>query len=143
LKELGKDFTMLLTPIIETIDKYGLKKWHLNKHKVEVEKFFNKILEVNYMSDFAKNYQRRFRKYKDKLFTFLEYDGIPWNNNNAEHAIKHFTNLRRVIGGSSTVEGIREYLLLLSIYETLRFKNVSFLKFLMSGVTDIDEFLNQ
>ena len=23
-----------------------------------------------------------------RLFTFLDYDGVPWNNNNAEHAIK-------------------------------------------------------
>ena len=29
-----------------------------------------------------------------RLFTFLAYDGIPWNNNNAEHAIKAFARLR-------------------------------------------------
>jgi len=34
------------------------------------------------------------------LFTFLEHDGVPWNNNNAEHAIKAFVRLRNIIGGA-------------------------------------------
>jgi hypothetical protein len=45
------------------------------------------------------------------------------------------------IGGSSTAKGMREYLVLLSLYETLRLRNASFLKFLISGANDIDEFL--
>ena len=66
---------------------------------------------------------------------------MPWNNNNAEHAIKHFVYLREVIGGTSTAKGIQEYLVLLSICETLRLRNVSFLKFLISGATDIDDYM--
>jgi hypothetical protein len=75
------------------------------------------------------------------LFTFLDYDGVPWNNNSAEHAVKRFAFLRRAIGGSSTVKGIQECLVLLSICETLRLRRASFLKFLISGATDIEEFL--
>ncbi|MEW6419622.1 MAG: hypothetical protein AB1480_16160 [Nitrospirota bacterium] len=75
------------------------------------------------------------------MFTFLDYDGVPWNNNNAEYAIKHFVHLRDVIGGTSTKKGIQEYLVLLSICETLRLRNASCLKFLISGETDIDKFL--
>jgi hypothetical protein len=33
------------------------------------------------------------------LFTFLDHDVVPWNNNNAENAIKGFATMRRVIGG--------------------------------------------
>lgn len=143
LVEVGRAFAMLLAPIIETIDKYGLKQRHLNKYKVHVRRFFTKIENKDYASDLAKNFRRRFLKYHDKLFTFLDYDGIPWNNNNAEHAIKRFALLRRVIGGSSTAKGIQEYLVLLSICETLRLRNASFLKFLISGATDIDKFLER
>lgn len=141
LKEFGRDFTMLLAPIIETIDKYGLKQRHLNKHKSKVRVFFKKMEDKNYISDLAKNFQRRLLKNRDKMFTFLDYNGVPWNNNNAEHAIKRFVFLRKVIGGSSTAKGIQQYLVLLSISETLRLRNASFLKFLISGATDIDKFL--
>ena len=141
MKEIGKDFTMTLSPIIETIDKYGLKRRNLHKHKNRVLAFFNKVQQKEYASALAKNFQRRFSKYNGKLFTFLDHDGIPWNNNNAEHAIKRFVQLRKAIGGSSTAKGMQEYLVLLSICETLRLRNASFLRFLLSGATDIDEYL--
>ena len=36
--------------------------------------------------------------------------------------------------------GLNDYLLLLSIYQTRRYKGISFLKFLLSGQRDIDAF---
>jgi hypothetical protein len=82
----------------------------------------------------------RFDKNRGKLFTFLGCDGVPWNNNNAEHAVKAFATLRKVIGGSSTEKGIREYLILLSICETCKYKGLDFLDFLRSGEKNIDAF---
>ena len=81
----------------------------------------------------------RLLKNRNKLFTFLDFDGIPWNNNNAEHAIKAFASLRRVIEGKSTEKGLRDYLILLSVCETCKYKNVDFLDFLRSGSKDIDD----
>jgi hypothetical protein len=132
LKDLGKIFTALLTPIIGTIDRYGLKRRHFHKHRMAVQGFFKKLEIKKYDSELARNFQRRFIKYKEKLFTFLDYDGIPWNNNNAEHAIKRFILLRNIINGLSTEESIKEYLVLLSICETLRLNNNSFLEFLLA-----------
>ena len=65
---------------------------------------------------------------------------MPWNNNNAENAIKQFASRRKTMGAAFTESGIQDYLLLLSIYKTLRYRNVSFWKFLLSGETDIDAF---
>ena len=65
---------------------------------------------------------------------------MPWNNNNAEHAVKAFVTLRKVIGGSGTEKGIREYLILLSICETCKYKGLDFLDFLRSGEKNIDAF---
>lgn len=143
LKKVGQWFTATIRPIVETIDRFGLKQRHLNKHKALAEKFVRDVLESTLTSDVAKGYQRRIRKYQGKLFTFLDYDGVPWNNNNAEHAIKRFAFLRNVIGGSSTEAGIQEYLTLLSVFETTRLRGIRFLPFLISGETDIDAFSNK
>jgi hypothetical protein len=48
--------------------------------------------------------------------------------------------LRKVIGGSSTEKGIREYLVLLSICETCKYKGLDFLDFLRSREKNIDAF---
>jgi hypothetical protein len=84
--------------------------------------------------------QQRFEKNRDKLFTFLQFDGVPWNNNNAEHAIKAFARLRDTIEGSSTENGIREYLILLSVCQTCKYVGVDFLDFFRSGEKDIHAF---
>ena len=141
LKDVVYEFAALLKPMIETVDRYGLKARFLRKHKVFVERFYKKLSKQDYKSEIAVKYKKRFDKNRNKLFTFLDYDGIPWNNNNAEHAIKAFASLRNVIGGTSTDKGIRDYLTLLSICETCKYKGVSFLDFLRSGEKDIDEFV--
>ncbi len=141
LKSLAEEYTKVLSPIIETIDRYGLKKYHLGKHKSQVNKFFKRILDEDYSSENAQKFQQRFRKYREKLFTFLDYDGIPWNNNNAEYMVKRIVRIRRRLKGLTTEEGARDYCTLLSICETLRLRNMSFLDFLVSGCLNIDEYV--
>lgn len=140
LKELASTFAALLKPMIETVDRFGLKARFLYKHQTSVDRFYKRLVANEYKSEMAIYYKKRFEKNHDRLFTFLAYDGVPWNNNNAEHAIKAFASLRRVIGGTSTEKGIKEYLTLLSICETCKYKGVDFLSFLRSGEKDIDEF---
>ena len=85
-------------------------------------------------------WKARLDKDRERLFTFLQYDGVSWNNNNAEHAIKAFARLRRTIEGLSTPKGIEEYPILLSICQTCKYSGLDFLGFLRSGETDISTF---
>jgi hypothetical protein len=98
------------------------------------------VLQSTYRSELAGHYQKRFLKYGDKLFTFLDHDGVPWNNNNAENAVKRFASRRKLIGAAFSENGLRAYLLLLSLYQTLRYRGLSFWQFLISGETDIEAF---
>ena len=88
MKALVHEFTALLKPVVETIDRFGLKTHFLKKHKVEVARFNGRLLTREYKTELARKTQDRFRRNQGKLFTFLDYDNVPWNNNNAEHAIK-------------------------------------------------------
>jgi hypothetical protein len=133
LSKIVKEFSAVMQPIVETIDRFGLKTRFLRKHKRDVDRFFSQVANSDFQSEIATSYQRRFQKNRDKLFTFLDFDGIPWNNNNAEHAIKSFALLRNVVRGSSSPKGMREYAILLSICETCKYKGISFLDFLRSG----------
>jgi predicted RecB family nuclease len=139
-KSLAAEFGKLLRSIVATIDRHGLKKWHLHKHKPEVTRFFRDLEARVYRSELAESYQRRLLKYQGKLFTFLDHDGIPWNNNNAEHAVKAFAYYRRVSDGMLEEGGLSDYLVLLSVYQTCKYRGVSFLKFLLSGEDDVAAF---
>ena len=141
-KTLLQLFTKLLRNIIDTIDKRGLKKWYLNKHREETKRFFAEICRQEYKSELAKSYQKRFTKNQGVLFTFLEYDGVPWNNNSAEHAIKAFADFRKRMGQSFTRRTLSEFLILLSVWQTCKSKGINFLKFLCSKQQHIDLYKN-
>ena len=140
LKSLAAAFGSQLRTVVATIDQYGLRQQHLGKHRRDVEQFFQAIAAASLRSEVAEGYRKRLLKYQDKLFTFLDYDGVPWNNNNAEHAVKGFAYYREVADNLMTEGGLKHYLVLLSVFQTCKYKRVSFLKFLVSGETDIDVF---
>ena len=139
-KDLVQYFALLLKPVIETVDRFGLKKHFLKKHIIAVEQFYKYLSKQDFRSETSNKYKKRFEKNHDKLFTFLNYDNTPWNNNNAERAVKSFAMLRNGFVGKSSEKGIEEYLILLSIYETCKYRGISFLNFMRSGLVDINSF---
>ena len=140
LKQIVVDFGGLLQPIVETIDHHGLKTYFMRKHIFYVNQFFLKLESTRFTSEAALKCKDRFKRNKETLFTFLRYDGVSWNNNDAEHAVKAFAKLRDVIEGSSTTKGTDEYLTLLSVCQTCKYRGLDFLDFLRSGEKNIDVF---
>jgi len=140
MKSIAVGFADLLRPIVKTIDRHGLKTRFLREHQIDVDAFFGFLSASEFRSEAASKCKQRFEKNRDTLFTFLRYDGVPWNNNNAEHAIKAFARLRDVISGTSSKKGVDEYLTLLSVAETCKYRGLDFLEFLLSGERDIDAF---
>src|SRR5947199_6772053 len=77
-----------------------------------------------------RRYQARFEKYRGKLFTFLDHDGVPWNNANAEHAIKCFAKYRQFADGRFTEASLGDYLVILSVCQSCEYQGIDFLDFL-------------
>jgi Transposase IS66 family len=131
-KNMVQRFAQLLQQIVETVDKYGLKRRHFRKHRNDAVRFLKSVATAHYSSPIATTYQERMGKYGSRFFTFLDYDGVPWNNNNAEHAIKGFARVRRFADGRFTEDSIREYLVMLSVAETCGYQNIEVLEFLLA-----------
>jgi hypothetical protein len=130
----------LLVPIFGTIRNFDLKKRHFNKFNPSIEKFYKRNIEQReYNNEVTSRFQKRFIRYKSSLFTFLEEDGISWNNIMAERAIKPVA-IQRKISPIFWEKGAKKYLLLLSIAQSCKFQNKPFLKFLMSKEKDIEKF---
>ena len=139
LKQLAANFAGVVKPIIDTVDRRGLKKRFLSKFRNSVDRFYKGLVDDDAGSAASKLVER-LQKNRNKMFTFLDFDDVPWNNNNAEHAVKAFALLRRVIDGLTTEKSLRDTLVLLSVCETCKCKNIDFLDFLRSGSKDIDDF---
>jgi len=139
LRSIAEPFAKLLKDIILTIDQYGLRRRHLHKYAKAAEKMCIALAKRRFKSVCASKYQSRFEKYGDRLFTFLNHDGVPWNNNNAEHAVHRFAKIRRIADGTFTRSSVEKLLVLLSVLETCEYRRVKPLKFLLSGHRQLHE----
>jgi predicted RecB family nuclease len=140
LRSVAEPFAKLLKQIVLTIDQYGLRRRHLHKYVKSAENLCSAIAERQFTSLSAIRFQSRFEKYGDRLFTFLNHDGVPWNNNNAEHAVHYFAKLRRIADGTFTRPSLEELLVLLTVLQTCEYRKVNPLKFLLSGKRQMNEF---
>jgi predicted RecB family nuclease len=132
----------LLMPLFVAVETYGLKRRHLQKFHPVIERFYQKhIIDRTYTSEILIKYQKRLQRYRDSLFTFLDQDGIPWQNNMAERALRHLA-VQRKISGSFFEQVTHHFLLLLGMAQSCRFQDKSFLKFLLSKEHDIDTFMS-
>jgi hypothetical protein len=134
---IATGFGTLLRDIVSTIDRYGLKRVHFRKHKRSAEQFLASVASLNCSTECGSSLQKRIGKNRDRLFTFLDFDNVPWNNNNAEHAVRAFARIRNGMA-SSTARGTTDYCKLLTLQQTLRCRGVGFLDFLRSGRTELD-----
>jgi predicted RecB family nuclease len=140
LQSITGPFGTLLRALVEEVDRHGLKARHLGRHERDTIRFFDDLSARSFGSEAAEALRARLLKYRGKLFTFLRHDGVAWNNNAAENAIKRFAYYREGTVGCLKETGLADYLVLLSIYQTCRYRGVSFLKFLLSGERDVDAF---
>lgn len=67
---------------------------------------------------------------REQCEAVLSCDGVPWNNNNAEAAIKAFAQHRRSVNGQVSEAGLKEYLSMLTVAQTCRYRDISFLDFM-------------
>ena len=141
LKFITQNFTDLMQRIVRTIDRYGLKKYHLQKYNKDIERLMEQLGDFRFQSEIGLYYQERFSRNRNKLFVFINYDNVSWNNNNAERAIKLLaTHTNRKIKLFSE-NRMLEYLQIMSIYQTCVYNNVSFLKFLLSKERDVERYI--
>jgi hypothetical protein len=133
LKGIVQAFAAIVRPIIETVDRYGLTKSRLQKPKSSAMRFVENVSAHDVSSEAAIKYQKRIEKYGCRLFTFLDYGSVPWHNNNAEHAIHAFARYRRFADGRFTSKSIRDYLAILTVFQTCEYRSLDVWDFLVSG----------
>ena len=109
----------LLVPLLEDAQRFGLKARHLGKHKRRIDRFYRDMVTGQHsLRDMTARYRKRFERYKESLFSFIESDGVPWHNNAAERALRHLA-VQRKISGSFSEKGGSDYLRLLAIAQNL------------------------
>ena len=105
-----------------------LKKWHKKKHtKEERIRYHDRMRQMFIDLSERKTWTEKdvlifirewIHKQKNRLVTFLKYEGSSPSNNYAERCIKPMVLLRKITGGSKSKRGVRATDINMSIIET-------------------------
>ncbi len=73
----------------------------------------------------ARRLTKRLRKHVDHIFTFLDYDDVPFENNFAERQIRPAVILRKNSQCNRSERGAATQAVLMSVYRTLRLRGLN------------------
>lgn len=90
----------------------------------------SKLREEGVIEPDLKKLLDRCEKYEKKLFTYLKYEGMPPDNNEAERELRPFVVLRKRSGGFKSPKVMRHYVIYLSLYMTCKINGKDFDKLL-------------
>jgi transposase len=93
----------------------------------EVQKDMKTLLDKEWADEDAIRISKELRTRQDMLFTFMEYEGVPWHNNDAERAIRQGVLHRKISGGRRTWTGAEIFEVVLSVYETTKKRGQRFM----------------
>lgn len=96
-----------------------------NKAKQKIYDDFKEIISNDEIciSKIEKRLFKRLKKYKDHIFTFLEFDDVPFDNNGSERDIRKWVIFRKIYGCFRSWQGAENLSVLLSIIETYKKRN--------------------
>ncbi|MDN5201271.1 TM0106 family RecB-like putative nuclease [Fulvivirgaceae bacterium BMA10] len=137
---IANQFSSIMKKIVITIDNNGLRNRSLGKHKKDACDFFQFLSSSEFKTKTGIALKKRLLTNKNRLFTFLNFNDVPWNNNNAEYAIRHFALYRKEVKGIINENGLKKYLILLSLYKTCEYRQINFFKFLLSREKKISDY---
>ena len=78
------------------------------------------LIETPWEDKNAKRLIKRFRRHQDELFTFLDQEGVPFDNNHAERSIRPAVIIRKNSHGSRSQKGANCQAVLMSVFRTLK-----------------------
>lgn len=85
------------------------------------------LLDRTWVDKDAVRISKELRRRLSQLFPFVEFEDVPWHNNDSERAIRKGVLARKVSGGRRTWEGAERFQVLLSVYATTRKNGSNFL----------------
>jgi transposase len=94
-------------------ETYASRKDRLHKRLAE-------LIDASWPDAHAKRLLKRLRRHRSDLFTFLDHEGVPFDNNHAERAIRPAVILRKNSYGNRSQRGADCQAVLMSVLRTLK-----------------------
>ena len=113
-----------------------LSRRELIEQSIPIQKKIFRLAERYLDSDDreVRNLARAFFEHWDKLYTFIEHEGVEPTNNYAERSLRLFVLIRKITYGNRSAKGEVALARLLTVTQTCKLQQRSLLGYLLSAV---------
>ncbi len=94
-------------------DEYTSKRNRLHQRLAQ-------LIDADWQHTDARRLIKRLRRHQNDLFTFLDFPGVPFDNNHAERAIRPAVIMRKNSYSNRSPRGADTQAVLMSVYRTLK-----------------------
>lgn len=85
-----------------------------------IEQACDALLGTEVHTEIARRLQKRYVKHREHLFVFLYEEGVPFDNNGSERALRNSVVHRKVLAGFRSDWGARAFATVTTVIETVR-----------------------
>jgi len=126
-KKLGQDWESfskllrrLLGDAIRLWKRDAVDEREYASRRGRIAERLSSLVEMSWEHVEVRRLCKRLRRHQDELFVFLDHDGVPFENNHAERAIRPAVIIRKNSQSNRSVRGACTQTTLMSVYRTLK-----------------------
>jgi len=93
------------------------------------------LIDMPWEGKHAKRLLKRLRRHQNDLFTFLDQENVPFENNTAERAIRPAVIIRKNSYGNRSERGADSQAVLMSVFRTLKQRDHAPIQAIVSALT--------
>ena len=110
----------------------GAEKFESLKHRLYLR--VDNIIHRQWNNINVRRLIKRLRRHRNDLFTFLDYEDVPSDNNHAEREMRPAVIMRKNIYANRSKKGAYTQAVLMSVYRTLKLRNHDPIKTISAAV---------
>lgn len=118
--EFAKKLRRLLADAIRLKKRQGVELAEFASRRQRLAERLQSLIETPWEDSQARRLIKRLRRHQGDLFTFLDHDEVPFDNNHAERSIRPAVIIRKNSYGNRSERGADAQAVLMSIFRTLK-----------------------
>jgi hypothetical protein len=107
---------------LRTREDYDRQRYHSRVQRIDQR--LNALADASYSDADAQRLGKRIDRYRDSLFTFLDYPEVRWENNFAERQLRPAVILRKNSQSNRSEKGAATQAILMSVFRTLKLRGL-------------------
>ena len=116
----AKKLRRLLGDAIRLWKREGVPPAEYASRRARLDERLQELIDASWEDLQAKRLIKRLRRHQADLFTFLDHEGVPFENNHAERAIRPAVIIRKNSYANRSQRGADTQAVLMSVYRTLK-----------------------